>query len=295
MIYYYNSVDAIKIGKLYPKSNVPKEEVLLLRAQRKSAKREKKNLAKAKEKVLLFKEKKTYTWQFRFRLQKGKQDYKDEKISLHVSHSSEHDTFLLKVKEPTRDYIDWLWRQMQLKIVPMEWALKIFPNAKEQTESVAALFGVRDLVPFKESTVVVVADGSTPRCAGLMAFFAREVISIDPTMKAEFTQVSIPNLQCVASTIEEWVVKRKELPIISNPVVIIAIHAHVTFQSYLQELLQCIKEDVPVVILAVSCCVDLYLTPEERELFKITDYKEYDDWAIQSPCRSVRRWTKNIK
>ena len=236
-----------------------------------------------------------YSWETRFRLTDRKQEYKDKRLSFHISRNDSHDTILIKCREPTREYLDWFWRSLQLKTIPMDWALKIFPNVKEQTESVAALFGVKDILSLKESIVIVVGDGSSPRCRGLFAFFSKEVISVDPEMRAEFcSQKTITNLSCVASTIEKWIEERKGQPLLNKPVVVVAMHTHVTFQVYLESLLSCISADVPLVILSVACCYDLYLSKEEVAKYGLTTIPEYDDWAMHSPCRTVRRWTRNI-
>jgi hypothetical protein len=281
------------MGKHYPKDlNIPKEVVLRRRAQRKlnrqatgitSLRSKMGNLKKSGEK---------YSWEVSFRLYGKQQVYKDKRVSFHISGNDGYDTFLIKAKEPTREYLDWFWRMLQTRIIPMEWALKIFPNSKEQTESVTALFGVKDILDLKETTVIVVADGSTPRCGGLFAFFAKEVISIDPMMRSEFViDQIIPNLECVTNTIEEWI---KEKPVIDSSVAIIALHAHVAFQVYLESLLECINPDVPLAILSVACCQDLFITDEEKTKFSLVSLKEYDDWGMHSPHRTVRRWTRNL-
>ena len=277
----------------YPRNlNVPKEEVLKLREKRKIDRKARKVIRPINKKLKSVTDNNSEG--LKFRLKEKEREYKNNKFSLHVTHNKTHDTYLVKIKEPNNKYLDWLWNRLQFKIIDISIALRIFPNVKEQTEAVAALYAVENIINLKESTVIVVADGSTPRCGGLLAHYAKEVISIDPQMKTEYVNNKLmENISCYSSTIEDWLDERKELRI-NNPVVVVAVHAHVMFQNYLENLIHIINDELPILIISVSCCQDLNITPEEKEKFLLKTLPEYDDWSMHSPCRTVRRWTRNI-
>ncbi|MES1911196.1 MAG: hypothetical protein MHM6MM_003673 [Cercozoa sp. M6MM] len=113
----------------------------------------------------------------------------------------------------------------------------LFPDSKEITECFAVYNAIRrhlkDIVSSQDSNVtcVVIGDGSSPRCAGLMCFRTRwhRVISVDPQMRIEDAQArrwaTIRNLEMHRAKIEDCHVQCAA----AERIVIIAIHAHVCF------------------------------------------------------------------
>lgn len=152
---------------------------------------------------------------------------------------------------------------------------KLFPNAKELTESMAAYRVVRtiyrgfDLID-KEVMVVVVGDGSTPRTAALFAFrSAWDCYSVDPHLdkdKAWRTE----RLTICPKKIEELSFKAEKM-------VVVAVHSHANLKIADEH---CHADQK--LIIAIPCCVP-------QELDRPPD-KEYVDMGIWSPKNTVKIW-----
>ena len=171
-------------------------------------------------------------------------------------------------------YLDELTR---LKCAPDMLKTRLFPNAKEVTESFGAYNAARthlqDVAPLGSPNVtcICVGDGFTPRTAATFAFrTAWQCVSIDPKLRPR--GYSIDRLRVIPKRVEDV------LLVTSNPVVIVAVHSHVS----LPESLACVPAAPIVGVIAIPCCVPL-------ELERPPDI-EYADPNIWSPKRTVRIW-----
>ncbi|MFW5490397.1 MAG: hypothetical protein ACNI3A_18555 [Desulfovibrio sp.] len=157
---------------------------------------------------------------------------------------------------------------------------KLYPKAKEVTESFAAFHAVRNHL-FPDSmhdpniTMVAVGDGYTPRTAATFAYRSKWLChSVDPVMDTrEFD-------------IDRLVVHRKRIEdvrIQGDIVVVVCVHAHVE-PEVIAESIEA-RERHWVVI---PCC-----DHDHDTLMGQAPYCEYDDFAIWSPKHRVQVW-KNI-
>lgn len=155
--------------------------------------------------------------------------------------------------------------------------LRLFPNAKEVTESYAARAAAlrfREAFPpgDYDTTCIVVGDGSTPRTAATFALqTAWQCHSVDPRMR-RFTHrwQGIPRLTIHRARIQDRRFQSRRL-------VVAAIHSHVTLSATLTSM------DAPEILLvAMPCCVpnDLSLPPQLT----------YDDPDVLSPKRTLYLW-----
>lgn len=156
---------------------------------------------------------------------------------------------------------------------------KVYPNAKEMTESMAAYHvAIRKLREFdlSDSTVhmYAVGDGRTPRTATLFAFRTGwNCVSIDPDLNMDHVQrwSKIKRLTLLKNKIED-------LPeLYSRKAFVACVHSH----AKLNEVCRKITADHRIVV-AIPCCV-----PQRRE--REPDL-QYEDRAIWSPCNTVKVW-----
>jgi len=78
-------------------------------------------------------------------------------------------------------------------------------------------------------------------------------------------------------------------------VAVVAMHAHVNFNSYLDQLLQKIHPQSHIVVMAVPCCIPLFVPPEVLLQHHLELHSEQDVWAIHSPHRKVSLWVRKKK
>jgi len=157
---------------------------------------------------------------------------------------------------------------------------KVFPDAKELTESCAAYNALRHKAKVfrlndRSVTMIAVADGNTPRTAALFAFrTAWKCLSIDPRLKPdklEDWEGSIQRLRCIDSRIQD-------IPNLHFPkLVIAAVHSHAPLDIVAQKLTAAER-----VIVAIPCCV-------KQETDRPPDI-EYTDRGIWSPHNKVKIW-----
>lgn len=287
--------------------DLPRDVVLARRAQRKANRQETRPLRVDKPKVcgssLSTRAHKAKMWDVKFRLCKKHREFRDNKCIFNVSHNAADDTFHIRVREATHEYLDWFWDQLRHGTLQPEWMLRVFPNVKEQTEAVAAYFAVKDTLVLAKTNAIVVADGCTPRLGGLLSAFVKNVVSIDPEMRSEYVNRSVlhmpANLTCVRAKIQDWVEGGgvAQLPE-SDSLAIFAIHAHVGFEAYLHTLLhnyfkaQASLKDVSLAIVAMPCCHPLPLPVWITNEFGLV-CEQHDDWAVHSPHRTVFRWIRS--
>jgi hypothetical protein len=194
----------------------------------------------------------------------------------------------LCIKKPSLKYLDEF---LHLKCASDLLPCKLFPNAKEITESMAAYNAVRrnlyKVFPFGDEEVfcIVIGDGHVPRTGALFACRTKwNVISIDPCMyksKIEIGQViqnphGIQRLTAIRSRIEDV----EGLPPAKGKVLIVCVHSH----AKLTECLKPFEKKVQKYLVNIPCCVepDLKHEPDVR----------YVDWGIHSKKRFVEIYKK---
>ena len=164
-----------------------------------------------------------------------------------------------------------LERFFKLNTAPDIMALKVFPNLKEISESMAAFVAVKDHIPYAlkdpSVSVVVVGDGHTPRTGVLFArLTAWNVYSIDPVLR--IADYKTDRLFLVKKKVEDI------LPLVANKVVIVSVHSHA---SAMDSIGSTVANDKWFI--NIPCCVPC-------------DYKEnpvysYIDDGILSPKNKI--------
>ncbi len=154
--------------------------------------------------------------------------------------------------------------------------LKLFPNAKEITESCAVHRALRYKVRHfdlrdPEVTFIAVGDGNTPRTGALMAFRSKwNCISIDPRLK----QVSWPSIERLAC----WRDKVEDCgPIHVGKLVIAAVHSHAPLDVACEKF----TADERIVI-AMPCC--------KKQVRERPPDIRYVDKGIWSPMNEMLIW-----
>lgn len=171
---------------------------------------------------------------------------------------------------------------VQLSCAPDVLRLKLFPNAKEITESMAMYSAVRKYVcdDFRNDKIAMVSvgDGASPRTAGLFAFrSAWNCYSIDPNLKdCNKWELQIKRLHCCETTVEEF-------PGIMRPydkLIVVMVHSHAPIEATVA------KFPDALAYLSMPCCVPHSL--HHRPYIGIED----DD--ITSPKNTIKIWAKNL-
>ena len=171
---------------------------------------------------------------------------------------------------------------IKLKCAPDLLALKVFPNAKEITESMGAYRAVMKWIkgtalstddPYVH--VYCIGDGVSPRTGALFAHMTRwNVTSIDPALREKYQNIPVKRLQVIRKPIAEVrVVYREE----KDVAIIVLVHAHVS----MNEVLKAIQYPTRHVV-AIPCC-----KPQD---IKNRVYLGYQDHHIWSPKNTVKVW-----
>ena len=198
-----------------------------------------------------------------------------------INYKETNSEVILQIKKPSLRYLNEFTR---LKCGSDLLRSKVFPNAKEITESMGAYNALRTHLqgdfPLGDDkiTCVVVGDGTTPRTGALFAYRTNwNVVSIDPEMDRDFMKPG--------DTLEEWQdierlwVARKKIEEVSldhivGKLLIVCVHSHA-------KLSECVKKrpSSPKTIINLPCCVkpDLNIKPDIS----------YEDYAIHSEKRIV--------
>ena len=160
-----------------------------------------------------------------------------------------------QAKKYNNYYID---RFISMKCSVDMMIARLFPNAKEITESFAA-FEATKFLPAEYSwanpyiVVVCPGDGNTPRTAATFAFRSRwTTYSIDPLLKK--TDYGIQRLKCIKDCIQH--VKLS----FEVPVLIANVHSH----AKLTQCLQAISAP-KICIINIPCCVASDISKPTRE------------------------------
>lgn len=154
-------------------------------------------------------------------------------------------------------------------------AARVFPNAKEVTESFGvrqAITRVADLDPGDAGVVLLsVGDGTTPRTAATFALTtAWQCHAVDPRLRPKAMWERIPRLTCHRRRVED-------LRLEADVAVIVMVHAHVKAAAALAAI-----DAHRVVLLAMPCCVPVGLEDEPVLRFRDPD--------IGSPANEVAIW-----
>ena len=179
--------------------------------------------------------------------------------------------------DPLLKYIN---EAFALSCLPDIQERKLFPNAKEWTESMATYNAVRKCLKrfaLNDSRVslVSVGDGHTPRTAALFAFrTAWQCYSIDP------------NVAVRDYKIQRLSVYRKRIENIPpwnflGPLVIVAVHSHAS----LQEAVNRLRSETDRAVVAMPCCYKQEIDERKPDV-------SYKDAGIWSPHNLIKIWEK---
>lgn len=163
-------------------------------------------------------------------------------------------------------------------------AAKVFPNAKEITESMGCFHAVEsclldDIIKFKNPNIVVcvIGDGTKPRTGMLFAMrTAWTVYSIDPMLDMTWCY-PVRRLFTINKKIEDY----KEGTNFTKPIIIILPHSHAKMVDVLARL----KTTNVRHIVSIPCCV-LHEIDGKK-------YIGYQDSGIWSEKNTVKVW-KNV-
>lgn len=156
---------------------------------------------------------------------------------------------------------------------------KLFPNAKEITESFGAYNAVRAHLPGfvlgdPSVTMIAVGDGHAPRTAATFAYrTAWRCWSVDPLMRSLVWDVE--RLDAIRARAEDVRVGCR------GPVVIVAVHSHARLHEAVKVAVT--NPGTQVAVVAIPCCVPQVLHGMPPDV-------EYEDPDIMSPERRVLVW-----
>lgn len=173
---------------------------------------------------------------------------------------------------------------MRLQCAPDIMALKLFPNAKEITESMGVFAAVErvlvgeEVLSLTETNVALVSvgDGATPRTAGLFAFRTHwQCYSIDPNLnQARDWEHCIQRLRIERRRVEDETLDLRAF----DHVVIAMVHSHAPMKETLKHVLGRVRH-----VVALPCCVPMEIP--SRPYFGL------DDHNIWSPKHTIKLWT----
>lgn len=190
---------------------------------------------------------------------------------------------------------------MRLYASPKLLSLRLFPNAKEVSESFAAFAAVRQYMNGNwsfddgDTLCISIADGHKPRTASIFHEMTKwRVISADPNMREDVIEAvkeplpRLTALKCMAAELPKTSTRR---------LVICAVHAHnyndkkapgAKTANILVDVLNKVIVEDEILIVALPCCHDLRIpgNPENN----ITEIFEYNDPGIWSVKNLVRVW-----
>lgn len=168
-------------------------------------------------------------------------------------------------------YLDWF---LASKCGVDLQALRVFPNAKEITESFAMFEATKYLCnPFfwnnPDVQCFCIGDGHKPRTAAMFAFrTAWNCFSVDPDLAN--LMYDVKRLTLVRKKIEDYAHKT------DKPCVLILPHSHARIEDCLQSI-----QSPQKVIITMDCCVNNQIPNREP-------YLEYEDNDVWSPKNKIR-------
>lgn len=206
---------------------------------------------------------------------------------INVKYSETQNQIQLQFQKPTLRYLDEF---IKLKCAPDLLALKVFPNAKEITESMGAYNVMRKyLLHLKEYELgndniccLMIGDGCTPRTGALFAFRTNwQIYSIDPRLRVTgkptilngWKLLTISRLTICPVKAEDF---RFQLPVYKK-IIIVAVHSHASLKKTVKNIKQQFKGTIDII--SIPCCVsdDLDRQPDVS----------YLDWGIHSEKRRI--------
>lgn len=171
---------------------------------------------------------------------------------------------------------------LRLRCAPDLLEAKLFPNAKEITETMAAAEAVHDHLgtwfPPDDSSVhcFVVGDGVVPRTGATFALRTKwDVTSVDPQLYER--DYPFRRLDLIRRNIED--VSGFDC----EKALLVLVHSH----AYPPSCIRAIRATAVLAVVAIPCCV-----PTEQLAGKSPDL-EYEDGGIWAEKRVVKIW-KNI-
>lgn len=200
---------------------------------------------------------------------------KETKMKIQTCNESEFG-LTARIPFPSRRYFDMF---LKLKCAPDLLKEKLFPNAKEITESLAAFWAVRKIVKpesfGKENYLLYdVCCGSTPRTAAIFAFLTRwQTFAIDPNLANR--SYGIDRLQIFKQKLHEARIENPE----NKKIIITCVHPHIKFRSIMDAFANKFSD---MLVIGIPCCV-----PFDRQEAQID---EFEDIGIWSPKRLVKIW-----
>lgn len=191
----------------------------------------------------------------------------------------------LVIRRPNTRYFDHF---LELRCATDLLALRLFPNAKEITETFGAIracFRHSGLDPHDTKVhAVCVGDGVTPRTAATLAFRTQwTCLAVDPLMRdADKWPTRVRRLYAQARLVEDV-----EADFHRSPVVVLSVHAHVELETAIDAIRD--RGGAVIAAVAIPCC------GYQHEAPGLTLQAEYEDWAIWSPDRLVRAWSTSAR
>jgi len=194
----------------------------------------------------------------------------------------------LVTEDTSKHFTRYMDEFLSLTCAPELLRLRLFPNSKELTESMAVLHAVRSvpalarLFPPSDSSVtcLCIGDGTTPRTAALAAYRTSwTCIAVDPLMDAESEEWrGIDRLTALRAKIED-------IPLLHcQKCLLVMVHAHVGLKASLER----VRWQHALGVVAIPCC-NWY---KEIQMELAEPIFEQDDPHIVSPHRLVRVWAK---
>ena len=177
--------------------------------------------------------------------------------------------------------VRYLGEFITLKCAPDMLAMKLFPNAKEISESFAAFEAVRRHLQElwlgdPTITLIAVGDGGTPRTAATFAFRSNWLChSIDPNLRGgKLRWANIARLTLHPDKVEDT----PPIDCKGSTAVIVAVHSHANLKNAILAAANAHR----IVVIAIPCCVPQKLSLEPD--------RWYDDKSVISPKRTVLIW-----
>ena len=189
----------------------------------------------------------------------------------------------VRIARPSTRYLDEFIR---LRCAPDLLAHRLFPNAKEITESMAAWNAIRKCMrgQLDNPSVVVfdVASGVMPRTSGVIAHLTPWTVhAIDPELRADTESLQRINRLFLHA------VKVQDFELMDPPeyeyAIIVAVHPHVRVE-HLVPLARYAKQ---AFIISIECCVPQVMP----DTLSWVQRSEHSDFGILSPKRTVRVWS----
>jgi hypothetical protein len=195
----------------------------------------------------------------------------------HLAHGSKVINGVAHYNKDAANLVKYLGEFIGMSCAPDMLALRLFPNAKEISESFGAYDAVRyRLQEFKLNdpsvTVIAVGDGNTPRTAATFAFRSKwTCFSVDPNLKGGTLRWSaVKRLHVLPQRIED-------VHIEADQAIIVAVHSH----AKLPAAVASVKAN-RLAVVSIPCC-----QPQRLELEPDI---QYQDKHIISPERTVKIW-----